>query len=330
MSFQNISGHTKEIRVLKNAIQSNRVAHSYLFAGPEGVGKRLAALAFAAALNCVEGDGDSCGACGDCALMANGTHPNLMEIWPSDKDGERSPDGLIRIDRIRDVQNAVKYRVDRGKKAVIVDSADRMMPAAANAFLKTLEEPPADTVIILITSRPADLLPTILSRCQRVNFRPLSAEEISSFLAGETGVSDDDARAAARLSGGSVSKALSLIGEGSHQTRKEIIERLSAITSRDIDIALKFAEDLSKRDDLVEILEFMKTWYRDKLVTLEGAGQLAVNSDMAGHITHREGRMRLMESFSMIEKARRDIMPPRYSNKQLTMEVLLMGLMGLG
>lgn len=329
MSFRDILGHTKEISVLKNSIAGNRVAHSFLFAGPEGVGKRLVAREFARALNCRFFSDDSCGSCPDCEMMGSSTHPNLVFAGPTDKDGEDTPEGLIRIERIREIQNSIKYRVERGKKVVIVDSADRMMPAASNAFLKTLEEPPADSVIILVSSRSSDLLPTIISRCQRVNFRPLAAGIVSGFIKRETGVSEQDALEAARLSGGSISRAMRYMEDGEYGKRKEVIERLSSISPADTDEALRLAEELSKRGDLAELLEFMKAWYRDRLVALEGAGPLVVNTSLAAlNAGRRDEPRRLLDSFSMIERARRDIMPPRYANKQLVMEELLLGLAG--
>lgn len=326
MSFKDIIGHSKEISVLVNSLSTGRVPHALLFSGPEGVGKRLVALAFARALNCSSFSADSCGRCADCALFDSGTHPNLLLAGPTDKDGLPTPEGLIRIERVREIQNSLKYRVERGKKVVIIDSADRMMTAASNAFLKTLEEPPADSVIILVTSRSSDLLPTIISRCQRMNFRPLPAGAIAGYLAKKTGLAGPDAEEAARLSGGSFSKAFGYAGGGEYGRIREIAEEVSAITPADTDCALRLAAELSKRDDLAEVLEFLKTWYRDRLVGLSGAAELMVNAGAlsGGAVDAR----RMIDSFSMIERARRDIMPPRYANKQLTMEVLLMGLAG--
>lgn len=338
MSFKDILGHDKELSALRNAILNSRVAHAFIFSGPEGIGKRLAALGFARALNCAGFDGDSCGVCASCRMMDAGAHPNLLQVWPTVKERddvlENAYDGagLIRISQVRDIQEFLRYRIDGGKKAVVVDYAERLMPQAANAFLKTLEEPPAGSVIMLITSRPSDLLPTILSRCQRISFRPLPDEAISAMLVRDRGARRDVADAVARLSCGSISKALRFVGEGAYESRGEILRRLSALTATDTDELLRFAEDLSKMDGLPEVLEFMKGWYRDRLVTREGAGYLAVNGDIPDFVAPGadEDAGMLIGSFAAIEKARRDITPPRYLNKQLVMETLLMRLAGRG
>ncbi len=327
MSFENILGHSKEISILKKAILGGKVAHSYLFSGPDGVGKKLAAFELSRALNCVNFNGDSCGRCANCELMERRVHPNLLLVYPTDKDGAEDANGLIRIDRVREIQNTLKFKAD-GKKVVIVDRADRMQPAAANAFLKTLEEPPADSVIILVSSHATELLPTILSRCQKINFRPLSEDLIAGFLTGRKGLSGDQAATVARLSLGSVSEAVKYSTGWTDEKRKEFLERLIRLSPGDTDLALKFAEDLSKSDDLDEILELIKVWYRDKAIFMEGAGHLAVNAGMAARLENGKTSSfrELWDSFSMVEAARRDIMPPRYANKQLTMEALLLRL----
>lgn len=331
MSFKHILGHVKEIGILRGAIAAGKVAHSLLFCGPDGIGKRQVAFAFAKAMNCLNYDGDACGSCPDCANMDSATHPNLVQVWPSDRDGGRDDEGLIRIGQIREVLNAVRYRVESGRRVVIVDMAERLMPQAANAFLKTLEEPPPGSMMILVTSRPADLLPTILSRCQRINFAPLPADVLGGYITENYGLSPKEAGAIARLSGGSVKKAQDCLAEGADEKRRDIIERLSALKPGDTAAALKVADELSKRDDLEDALEFMKGWYRDRLVAFEGASEFVVNSDMSEYLGRGStGFAFLHEAFTAIDRARRDIMPPRYANRLLAMEVMLLKIVGNG
>lgn len=330
MSFSSILGHTREMEILKGAAASGKVAHAFVFAGPDGIGKKLVARAFAEVLNCSSGSDDACGVCGDCSMMENSVHPNFLEVCPVDKDGEKDPEGLIRIGQIREVQNALRYRVERGMKAVIVDGADRLVPAAAHAFLKTLEEPPPGSVIILVTSKASELLPTILSRCQRLNFRPLPEDAVKGFLVERKGLTPNEAGAVARLSGGSISKAAAFIDDGSLQKRRDVIQRLSSIGPGDTAEALKFAEELSKTDGLDELLEFMKSWYRDRIVASEGAPHLIANNDMESRLKDAGvGEFnRLCSAFWAVEEARKAIAPPRYANKQLTLEVLILKVSG--
>ncbi|MBI5344988.1 MAG: DNA polymerase III subunit delta', partial [Deltaproteobacteria bacterium] len=342
-------GHTKEIEMLKRAVAAHRVAHAYLFAGPAGTGKRRVAALFAAALNCFQskglfggdaGEGNPCGSCLDCSMIEGNTHPNIMEIWPVDKNWKRADDGLIRIEQIRELQGSLNYKVERGRKVAIVEDADKLMGQAANAFLKTLEEPPPDSLIILISARPAELLPTILSRCQRINFRPLSEDLIKDFLIQEKGLNGEDASVISRLSAGSVSSAVRCASERVHETWNEAALRLKGLKAADTYGVLRFADEISKRDDLDDLLEFLKTRCRDHLVLHEGAKHLTVtqglapdrfNQGLEGPAGGNEARaLALIESFAMIEDARRSIMPPRYANKQLTMEALLMRLAGNG
>ncbi len=332
MPFKDILGHTREIEIIKGAILNKRVAHAYLFSGPEGIGKKKTALALAAALNChsPQDDGDSCGSCPDCQRMERGNHANLVQVWPADKEGNRDDEaGLIRVNQIREIQNAVKYRVEGGARVVIVDSAERFMAQAANAFLKTLEEPPAGSMIILITSRSSELLPTVLSRCQRVNFRPLPSAALRSFLVDEKGLPAEEAQLVTKAAGGSISAALRYLEAGADEKRKEVLMRLLAIAPGDADEAIKLAEELSKRDDIDTVLEFIKGWYRDMAVYMEGAKELVVNSDFADRfeVNDREYK-ELWNCFSMVEEAKRSIMPPRYANKQLTLEALFLSIAG--
>lgn len=325
MRFSDITGHAREKRVLERSVASATTAHSYLFAGPEGVGKRLAALALASALNCVQrgpGAGDACGECQDCRSVAGLTHPNVTVVEPVD--------GLIKIDRVREVQEKLRYRIERGMKVVIVDGADKLKKEAANAFLKTLEEPPPETLIVLVTSRATELLPTIHSRCQRLNFRPLPEEAVRDLLVSSLGVDPAEAAVAARLSAGSVARAARYAGQERGGTRREVLECVSRLDPADTAALLDAASEWSRRDDLEEALEVLKSWYRDKAVTAFGAGRMVANTDMAAPPGRPVPFRGLYDSFTAVEKARAEITPPRYGNRLLVMENLLLRLAECG
>lgn len=320
-------GHVKQIKLLQNAVRSGRVAHAYLFSGPNGIGKKLAAIELAATLNCKNNEDRSCGSCPDCNAIAGLSHQNLTIVGPTDADGEPDVAGLIRISQVRDILSTLNFRVERGKKVVIIDCAERFMPQAANAFLKTLEEPPPDSVIILVTARPADLLPTILSRCQRINFAPLDVESVAGYLMEVSGLTLSAASVIARLSAGSIGRALSYVDSSALDDRAAIIRSFSAIKAGDNDTALRLAEDLSKRDDLVEMLEFLKIWQRDIAIAAQGGQGLMVNSDLKMLVLGAKTDIfALYDAYRAIDAAITDIMPPRYSNKLLTLEALFLQL----
>jgi DNA polymerase-3 subunit delta' len=239
-------------------------------------------------------------------------------------------DGLIKVDRVREVQEKLRYRIERGMKVVIVDGADKLKKEAANAFLKTLEEPPPETLIVLVTSRATELLPTIHSRCQRLNFRPLPEEAVRDLLVSSLGVDPAEAAVAARLSAGSVARAARYAGQERGGTRREVLECVSRLDPADTAALLDAASEWSRRDDLEEALEVLKSWYRDKAVTAFGAGRMVANTDMAAPPGRPVPFRGLYDSFTAVEKARAEITPPRYGNRLLVMENLLLRLAECG
>jgi len=227
MSLGNIIGHDKVVERLCGIISNRRIASSYLFCGEQGIGKKTTAIEFAKALNCqksvIEDKGledsrlipqpsdlrpqishplssDACDECESCMKMDSGVHPDFRLVSPQEKQ--------IRIDEIRGIEETLYYKSVEGRyKIVVVDDAETMNSAAANAFLKTLEEPPADSIIILVSSNPDTLPATIRSRCSRVNFTPLSPEACRKVLEGK--IPEDHIDVLSRLSLGRPGIALS-------------------------------------------------------------------------------------------------------------------------
>ncbi len=343
MIFGEIAGHAREKELLERALRAGRVAHAYLFAGPRGIGKKTLAMAFAKALNCsaagqggaggTDGEGEGagyCGACRDCLAIDSGNHENVIVVQPLDKDGAPSEQGIIRIDRVRDVIAALRFSAQGGRRVVVVDGAERLQPEAANAMLKTLEEPPPGAVIILISSMTRLLLPTIISRCQLLGFRPLSAAEVEDFLVRTRGVDPGDALLWARFSEGSVARALSCGDSKAMEKRREVLEGMRAALKGGEKAVLDMAYDLSREADLDGILEFMKSWCRDLALCAEGLERLMVNVDLRDLMGSGPPLRDVLEMYEKIEAARAAIAPPRYANKQLAMETLLMDMAGAG
>lgn len=186
-----LAGQDHAVSLLRDSVAAGETSHAYVFVGPEGVGRTLAALALAASLNCPEG---GCGACDICARILRRVHPDIHVIAP---EGAQ-----LLVDQVREVlHSAARSPLEGRVKTFIFEDAHRMNPAAANALLKMLEEPPGDVLFVLITASPEDLLPTVVSRSRRVDFSPLGPRAIASVLVEQHGADPERAAWAARTAG---------------------------------------------------------------------------------------------------------------------------------
>lgn len=273
MSFGTIIGHQRPVTILKRALTNDMLAHAYLFSGDEGIGKKMTAVALAAAVNCPgAGPDGGCASCPSCRKTAGAGHPDVHIIG---SDGEE-----IKIDQVRQAQADLALRPFEGvKKILIVDGAERMNVASANAFLKTLEEPPGDALIVLITSMPQSLLPTIRSRCQEIRFLPLSRHALAHALTDRRGLSEEDAWFLAALARGSMGRGLEMDMEQEKAAREEIRALWSGVADMGPADVLAQAEAFSKdRERLERLLDAGVEWLRDALVLHEtGDETLLVN-----------------------------------------------------
>jgi DNA polymerase III subunit delta' len=262
MSFREIRGHRPLLELLERAVIHGTLPQSLIFAGPEGVGKRLTATALAQALNCERPAEAGCGECAACRRIVRGVHADILVIEPGDS-------GSIKVDQIREAIDRSAYRPFEGRRRlVIIDQADALIPEAQNALLKTLEEPPPASVFVLITSRPDVLLPTVRSRCQRLRFGPLTPADVADILIKAHGVEPADAHAAAAAADGSVGRALAGSAEDAHEARDAAARLLqSAATSTDprrrLDGAKALTGGSGDRDDLSRRLLALSSLVRD-------------------------------------------------------------------
>ena len=222
MPFRDILGHEHVLGLLSQAAERGTLPQSLIFAGPAGVGKHLAAVALAQLLNCQNAPSgtDACGECASCRRIARRVHPDVLFLEPEDS-------GSIKTEQVRQAIEAAGYRPFEGRRRVVViDQADAMVFNAQDALLKTLEEPPAASVFILITSMPDTLLPTVRSRCQRLRFGRLAPGDVAAALKNQHGYTEADAHAAASLSDGSIGRALEEGSESFVDARAAALELL--------------------------------------------------------------------------------------------------------
>jgi DNA polymerase-3 subunit delta' len=321
MMFSNIVGHDRPLNILKRALSNNRLAHAYLFSGPAGIGKKMTALAVAAGVNCREAE-PGCGSCPSCRKTASGGHPDVHLLA---SNGEE-----IKIDQVRQVQADLSLKPFEGeKKALIIDGAENMNTASANAFLKTLEEPPGDALIILITGRPQSLLSTIRSRCQEIRFLPLSRRTLAETLIKRRGLSGEDAWFLAALAQGSIGRALEMDIERERAARTEFMElrgRLPQMSAAEI---LALADGVVKdRERFERLLDTGVEWLRDVMVMREtGDETLLVHKQAGDGYGKWAGRLpmqRLLEEMELFA-ASRGLLERRIS-VQLVAENLLIKL----
>lgn len=319
MPFSEIIGHDHNIKLLQRSIERGRLHHAYIFSGPEGIGKKLTAISLAKTLNCLEMETDSCGRCIPCRKIEEGNHPDVKIV---EADGQ-----VIKIDQIRELQRELQFRPFEGKKRVfIIDSADRMGLPASNSLLKTLEEPPKDSVLILVTFNFHSLLPTIVSRCQRLSFSSLPIPDVEMMLVEKKGVDAATAHIIAAVSEGSIGDALREDEASILEERERVFTGFTGLKDRGMIGIFKQAEEMAKDDDLGEILKVLKVLYRDMAV-LKGGGRGIINSDMVSRIGDEARDMpmdAILNGFDLISETEGLI--KRNINKQLALEVMMMRL----
>ena len=279
MSFKSILGQSQPKKILTNALQNSSIAHAYLFYGQESIGKKKLAIALAKALNCKGPDPlDACDECESCLKIERGVHPDFFFIEPTSTP--KSRELAIRIETVRDLQKKLAYLPYEGKtKVVVIDSADLLNHHAASAFLKTLEEPPTSTVLILISSNPHSLMPTLLSRCQGIQFHRLSSSDIRKIIqsqhqeAGDS-LTESELDFHAQRSQGSVNRALVENFTEMEVLREELLEVLEKVSFDRMDIVFAFAKTWARQtEQLQPVLNELLGLIRDLALYRSGCGQ---------------------------------------------------------
>lgn len=288
--FESLIDQKQPLGILSTLLKHKNIPHALLFTGIEGIGKHTAAISFAMACNCaaiaswrlseqgihlpVGGKDDKkpvshfpCGCCRSCKTIQSGSHPDIIWIKPSGS--------FIKIDQIRTLYQTLAMKpYEAGYRVVIVSDAQQMNPAAGNALLKMLEEPPSRTILILIAQQESDLLPTVVSRCQRIRFHPVSRNALAQELIASEGKSLEEAMIIASMARGSFSRAIYLNRSKWIDRRNWLIKTIGLDspdfnfnTVKSMNVGLALAAQLSENRDVAEeYLEIIRSWLRDLII----------------------------------------------------------------
>ena len=278
-----IVGHDWAVDYFRRSIAADRIAHAYLFAGPSHIGKAALALRLAQALICERPGVDPCLECRACKRTANGNHPDVRTVSLATQAAAQKADETksreLRIDTVREWQRDIDLRPFEARRRVfILDDADKLTDQAANAMLKTLEEPPPYAVLILIAQGSGDLLPTIVSRCRVMRLRPSRRETIALALRLRYGIEQGDADLLAAWSSGRFGWAVAAFDDPEIlEQQRTALDALAALRGAGRVAQLKWAEERAKeyradQSTVLHWLQLWQTWWRDVLLVAGGCG----------------------------------------------------------
>jgi DNA polymerase III subunit delta' len=342
--FETLIDQDRPIRILSTFLQKGIIPHALLFTGIEGVGKENAAVIFAKAVNC-EAKGEAsnpdngaprrgrgfettvrsraakpCDSCKSCRKIDSDNHPDVIRVKPSGP--------FIKIGQIRDLCQTLAMRPYEARiRVVIIAEAEAMNPAAGNALLKILEEPPAGTILILVAAQTSDLLPTIVSRCQLLRFNPISRKSLKAELVQRVGVEPAQATIIASMARGSFSRALALYRTNWIRRRNWLFAELNALSAENSGRLLALSEELARdKDALPEALEVMASWFHDMIIARYDPEKL-INPDLADTVQQTSPKRNMAELLAKLEA----IQSTRYAlqagtNLRLAMEAMLLKL----
>jgi DNA polymerase-3 subunit delta' len=333
MPFSPLIGNDRIKKLLQRAVTEGRIGQSLLMAGPRGVGKHRFAVALAQALNCEQVKmGEACGDCIPCRKIARNEHADVRTILRESQDPSFKKDTksqFIKIEQTRSLSEQAQFRPYEGRRRVfIIDDAEWLRHEAANSLLKTLEEPPDTSLIILITAKPFSLLDTIRSRCLMLSFAPLNAAEIEQHLR-TMKTSPEEARLRARLAGGSIGRAIEIDLAEYREMRNRLLELVETLAfSSDSIRLLSAAEYLGKKldkDAFEKHLDALMVLLGDLFhLKLGEANHSLINEDIVESLERVAEAMtieRITELTDRIEQVFRAL--PRNVNRQLAIDAML-------
>ena len=320
VNFASFVGNNRVVRILRRSIEQGRVPHALIFAGPPGVGKRTLAGLLARRLNCLSPEGgDSCGKCNSCRKIAANSHPDVRFVEP---DGT-----LIKIDQVRAIISEVAYQPFEGAYRVVVfDGADQMRPEGANSLLKTLEEPPSRTILVLVTTQPYLLLTTIRSRAQLLQFAAIPEAQVARYLEEVAGMQPGDAQLAASLSHGSLAAALTFDIADYRELRAGAMGFVSLLLGRGPFVeASRLAAAVAKdRDRFLAWLEMVESVLREVYYAQVAPDRISIKESDGeiGLLARRVPHTSVVSAIGAFRKMRRAV---NYNvNRQVALEGLFL------
>jgi DNA polymerase-3 subunit delta' len=309
-----VKGQEKAINLIDQALKNGLIAHSYLLTGPEHIGKMTLAKNMAQALNC-EQSSPPCGECRSCLKIANSSHADVTIVSLSQEDDSEKTE--IGIDRIRDICHSANMLPYEGKfRVFIIDKAELLSPAASNALLKTIEEPPPQIVFIFLTSDSSRLLPTIVSRCQVISLKLVPISQVEQFLTQTYKISPERSRLLAWLSRGRIGWAISAAEDESTIIKhQEGVKKLVDIINDNEEERLEAAADMAarfakNRESVYSMLNDWLNFLRDLLLTGLGLSELVINVDFKSVLDSLSPKIEfsdLIESISETDRASVDL-----------------------
>ena len=325
-------GHDKALRTLERAIASDRVAHSYLVVGPAQVGKTTLALDLARAVNCVS-EHPPCDECRQCQRIASGLHPDVRVVGlePARSGRMRTQ---ISIDQIRDVQREASLLPYEGHYRVyILETAEKLTAEASNSLLKILEEPPDGVIIVLLASDAGAMLPTILSRCRRIDLRPAPAQTISEFLIERYDVSAERAQEIAGASSGKVGWAVEAARDSGLLERvRQTVDTIDEFTRGSLTDRFEYAQQLAgrfsaNRETVFADLDLWQSWWRDILLTGHKRSELVSNVAKRDSLEEISAKLSVDEAAAAVDAVRRAVfLLERNVSPRLALEAMMLAL----
>lgn len=310
-----IVGHEWAIDYLRRSIAGGRAAHAYLISGPASVGKALLALRLAQALNCETEGPDPCLTCRACKRIARGNHPDVRSAGMATQGQGLKPDEAARqkdlkIDTVRAWQNDIALKPYEGRRRVfILHDAEKLNEAAANAMLKTLEEPPPYATLVLVANTSGDLLPTIVSRCQPLKLRPVPRPQIAEALRARYNLAASDAELLAAWSGGRVGWAFHMVEAPEElEARQTQLDALVELTVQGRGESFRWAEERAKeyrsgeQAAVFALLDLWQSWWRDIMLTAAGCPEQIMHVDRRDDLARAAARYRLADLHAFVAR----------------------------